>query len=92
MTTDWRKTMNELEEMSCNYRKDVEQLEEMHSRLRERCSKLSEIDDNIQVGVLLNLTVDGIRNIEEALHKFHEASESVEELIQVCQVYFEVKF
>lgn len=87
-----RKIISELEEMRCNYCREVEQLEEIHSHLRERCSKLLEINDNRHVGVLLDLTVDGIRNIEEALHKLHEAIEGVKKLILLLQAYSEVKF
>lgn len=78
-----RKIISKLEEMRCNYCREVEQLEEIHSSLRERCSKLFEINDNRHVGVLLDLTVDGIRNIEEALHKLHKAIEGVKTITSI---------
>ena len=92
MIIDGHKTIDELQELKYNHIRDIEQLEEVYSRLRERYSKLSEINDNSHVGVLLELTVDGIRNIEEALHKLHEARERVEKLIQLYQAYLEVEF
>ena len=87
-----RKTINEFEELRYNYVRDVEQLEGLYSRLKGRCSKLSEIRGDKHIDILLDLTVDSIRNIEEALHKLHEAGGETEKLIQLLQAYSEVTF
>lgn len=92
MIIDERKSIDELQEIRYNYHKDITQLEEIHSRLRERYSKLSEINDNSHVGVALELTCDGIKNIEEALYKLYDAGAGVEKLIQLYQEYSKVEF
>ncbi len=92
MIIDGHKAIDELQKLRYNYIRDIEQLEEIYSRLRERYSKLSELNDNSHVDVLLGLTVDGIRNIEEALHKLHEAIKETEKYIIVYQEYLEIKF
>lgn len=89
MIIDERKSIDELQEIRYNYHKDITQLEEIHFRLRERYSKLSEINDNSHVGVALELTVDGIKNIEEALHKLYDAGAGVEKLLQLYE-YVEI--
>lgn len=89
---DANKTTNELVEMRNNYSIEIEQLAMIDSYLKERCSKLSAINDDSHVSNILSLTVDGMKNIEEALHKLHEAREGVQKMIELYQAYLEIDF
>lgn len=91
MIIDGHKSISELQELRHNHYKDIAQLEEIHSRLRERYSKLSEINENRHVNTILELTVDSIRSVEEALHKLHDAGVGVEKLIELYQAYLKVE-
>lgn len=90
MIIDEHKSIDKLQELRHNHYKDIAQLEEIHSRLRERYSKLSEINDNRNVNTILELTVDSIRSVEEALHKLHDTGVGVEKLIELYQAYLKV--
>ena len=77
--------------MRNDYSREIELLAEMDSHLKERCMKLPSICDDSQFGSLLSLTVDGMKNIEEALQKLLKAREGVEKLIEYYQVYMEAE-
>lgn len=89
---DGNKATNELVEIRNNYSRGIEQLAVINSLLKERCSKLSVINDNSHVSNILSLTVDGMKNIEDALHKLLEAREEVEKMIELYQTYLEIDF
>ena len=89
---DGNKATNELVEMRNNYSREIDQLAVVDSLLKERCSKLSDINDNSHTGKILSLTVDGMKNVEDALHKLLEAREEVEKMIELYQAYLEIDF
>lgn len=89
---DGNKATNELVEMRNNYSREIDQLAVVDSLLKERCSKLSDINDNSHIGKILSLTVDGMKNVREALHKLLEAREEVEKMIELYQAYLEIDF
>lgn len=89
---DGNKATNELMEMRNNYSREIDQLAVIDSCLKERCSKLSDINDNSHVSNILSLTVDGMKNIEDALHKLLEAREGVQKMIELYQAYLEIDF
>ena len=89
---DGNKATNELVEMRNNYSREIEQLSVIDSFLKERSSNLSDINDNSHIGKILSLTVDGMKNVEDALHKLLEAREEVEKLIELYQAYLEIEF
>lgn len=69
----------------------INQSEEVLYHLKERYTKLSETDNRRHIGVILENIVDSIKNIEETLHRLHEAREGIEKLIQLYQVYVDIK-
>ena len=89
---DGNKATNELVEMRNNYSREIEQLAVIDSFFFFFSSKLSDINDNSHIGKILSLTVDGMKNVEDALHKLLEAREEVEKLIELYQAYLEIEF
>lgn len=91
MIIDGHKTIDQLQELKYNHSRDINQLEEVLYHLKERYAKLSETDDRRYIGAILENIVDSIKNIEETLHRLHEAREGIEKLIQLYQVYVDIE-
>lgn len=91
MIIDGHKIIDQLQELRYNHSIDINQLEEVLYHLKERYVKLSETDDRRYISVILDNIVDSIKNLEETLHKLHEARKGIEKLIQLYQVYVDIE-